>query len=74
MSLLDIDGDCPPELGGEIEDVLWSSLHPDDRLQRGRIGMVRTPGQGERRSEALALTQLLIVTHLVGALDGASEL
>ncbi len=74
ISVLDIDGDCPPELGAEIEGVLWSSLHPDDRLQRERIGMVRIPGQGERRSEALALTQLLIVAHLIGALDGAFDL
>lgn len=74
MSVLDIDGDCPPALGAEIEDVLWSSLHPDDRLMRERIGMVRTPGRGERRSEALALTQLLIVAHLIGALDGAFDL
>jgi phosphoribulokinase len=73
-SVLDIDGDCPPALGAEIEDVLWASLHPDDRLQRDRIGMVRTPGQGERRSEALALTQLLIVSLLVGSLDVASGL
>ena len=74
VSVLDIDGDCPPALGGEIEGVLWSSLHPDGRLQRERIGMVRTPGKGERRSEALALTQLLIVAHLIGALDGAFDL
>ncbi len=74
MSVLEIDGDCPPALGAEIEDVLWSSLHPDDRLQRERIGMVRIPGKGERRSEALALTQLLIVAHLIGALDGAFDL
>ena len=47
MSVLDIDGDCPPALGAEIEDVLWSSLHPDERLVRDRIGMVRVPGQGE---------------------------
>lgn len=73
-SVLDIDGDCPPGLGAEIEDVLWSALHPDDRLQRERIGMVRTPGQGERRSESLALTQLLIVVHLIGSLDGAFDL
>lgn len=73
-SVLDIDGDCPPALGAEIEDVLWASLRPDDRLQRERIGMVRIPGRGERRSEALALTQLLIVSHLVGSLDGALEL
>jgi phosphoribulokinase len=74
MSVLDIDGDCPPGLGAEIEDVLWSALHPDDRLQRERIGMVRTAGQGERRSESLALTQLLIVVHLIGSLDGAFDL
>jgi phosphoribulokinase len=74
MSLLDIDGACPSALGAEIEDVLWASLRPDDRLQRDRIGVVRTPGQGERRSEALAIAQLVIVAHLIGALDGAFEL
>lgn len=74
MSLLDIDGACPPDIGAEIEQVLWSALRPDDRLQRDRIGIVRTPGQGERRSEALALAQLVIVAHLVGAIDGAFEL
>lgn len=74
MSVLDIDGDCPPALGAEIEDVLWSSLHPDDRLMRDRIGVVRVPGQGAIRSEALALTQLLIVTSLIGALDAAFDL
>ncbi len=74
MSVLDIDGNCPPDVGGEIEDVIWSYLHPDDRLQRDRIGKYRHPEHGERRSEALALAQLLIVSHLVGALDGAFEL
>jgi phosphoribulokinase len=74
MSVLEIDGNCPPEVGAELEDALWSTLHPDERLQRDRIGMVRRPGQGEERSEALALAQLLIVTHLVGAFDGAFEL
>jgi phosphoribulokinase len=74
MSVLDIDGDCPPELGAGIEDAVWTSLRPDDRLQRDRIGVVHVPGQAERRSEALALAQLLIVSHLVGALDGAYEL
>lgn len=74
MSVLDIDGNCPPDVGAEIEDVVWSYLHPDDRLRRERIGIVRSPEHGERRSEALALVQLLIVSHLVGALDGAFEL
>lgn len=74
MSVLDIDGDCPPAIGEELEEALWSSLHPDERLQRDRIGVVRRPGKGEERSESLALAQLLIVTHLVGAFDGAFEL
>ncbi len=85
MSVLDIDGDCPPDVGAELEAVIWSYLHPDDRLQRDRIGRYRHPGAGssgeavalqfgERRSEALALAQLLIVSHLVGALDGSFEL
>jgi phosphoribulokinase len=74
MSTLDIDGNCPAELGSELEEVVWSYLHPDDRLQRDRIGVVRHPEGGEVRSEALALAQLLIVSHLVGALDGAFEL
>lgn len=74
MSVLEIDGDCPPDLGSEIEDVIWSELHPDDRLHRDRIGVVRRPGHGEERSESLALTQLLIVAFLVGRSDGASDL
>jgi len=74
VSVLEIDGDCPPDLGAEIEDVVWSELHPDDRLQRDRIGIVRRPGRGEERSESLALTQLLIVAFLVGHVDGAFDL
>jgi phosphoribulokinase len=74
VSVLDVDGNCPPPLGSELEDVVWSTLHPDDRLQRDRIGVLRHPEGGETRSEALALSQLLIVSHLVGALDGAFDL
>ncbi|MEP6757698.1 MAG: phosphoribulokinase [Actinomycetota bacterium] len=74
MSVLEIDGDCPAGLGAELEEALWSSLHPDERLQRDRIGMVRGPGRDPERSESLALAQLLIVSHLVGAFDGAFEL
>jgi hypothetical protein len=74
MSVLEIDGDCPAEVGAELEEALWSSLYPDERLQRDRLGVIRRPGRSEERSESLALAQLLIVTHLVGALDGAFEL
>ena len=74
LSVLEIDGDCPTEIGAELEAALWSSLHPDERLRRDRIGIVHHPGRGEQRSEALSLAQLLIVSHLVGAFDGAFEL
>jgi phosphoribulokinase len=74
ISVLEIDGDCPPDLGEELEDVIWSYLRPDDRMQWERIGVVRHPERGEERSEALALSQLLIVSHLVGVLDGAFDL
>lgn len=74
MSVLEIDGDCPPEVGGQLEEALWSSLRSDGGLQRDRIGIVRRPGQPEERSESLALAQLLIVSYLVGAFDGAFEL
>jgi phosphoribulokinase len=74
VSVLDVDGDCPPSIGEELEEALWSTLRPDERLQRNRIGVVRRPGAGEERSESLALAQLLIVTHLVGSPDGAFEL
>jgi phosphoribulokinase len=74
MSVLDIDGNCPSDVGAALEEALWSSLRPDARLHRDRIGTVRHVEFGERRSEALALSQLLIVAHLVGALDGAFEL
>jgi phosphoribulokinase len=74
LSVLEIDGDCPRDLGDEIEDVLWGYLRPDERLRWERIGIVRHPEHGERRSEALALSQLLIVAYLVGAFDGAFDL
>ena len=74
MSVLEIDGDCPPDLGAELEEALWSSLHPDERLKRDQIGIVKRPGRDAERSESLALAQLLIVSHLVGAFDGAFEL
>ena len=43
MSLLDIDGNCPRDLGAELEGVIWSYLHADERFQRHRIGMIRHP-------------------------------
>jgi hypothetical protein len=57
-----------------LEEVIWSRLRPDDRLQRDRIGIVRRPGHDDERSESLALAQLLVVAFLVGRFDEAFEL
>ena len=73
--MLDIDGDCPPDLGEETRGrASGPTSAPTTGCSWERIGIVRHPERGEERSEALALSQLLIVSHLVGALDGAFEL
>lgn len=74
MSVLAVDGRCPPDLGAEVEEVIWSYLHRDHRFQRDGIGIVRHGSGLEERSEALALAQLLIVAHVVGSLDVAFDL
>jgi hypothetical protein len=53
MSVLEIDGNCPPKIGEEVEEVIWSYLHPDERMQRERLGVVpirSTVRGGPRRS------------------------
>ncbi len=72
--VVEIDGDCPPALGARIEEAVWRSLVPGHGLDRDQIGRYRLPTGEERRGEALALAQLLIVFHLAGALRGALEL
>jgi len=51
MSLLEIDGDCPREVGVEREDALWTALHPDEQLEWDGIGIVKRPGKEEVRSD-----------------------
>jgi phosphoribulokinase len=74
MSVLEIDGACPPEMGAELEDVIWSYLPADDRLAAERIGIVQRPGHPPVRSEPLALAQLIIIAYLVGTFDWAFDL
>ena len=52
--IMEIDGDCPAEIGQEVEEIIWRRMNVDDRLRRERIG-VFTDGATERRSESLAL-------------------
>ncbi len=72
--ILEIDGDCPPRVGRDVEEEIWHRMRPDDSLRRERIGRYTGPTGRERRSESLALAQLLVVYQLVGAARAAGEL
>lgn len=67
VDVLEIDGSVPPEVSAAAEAVVWDKMeHPDGQLNRDAIGLFND-GDTVRRSESLALTQLLIVFQLVGA-------
>jgi hypothetical protein len=72
--ILEIDGDCPPELGADIEDSIWHRMRPDDSLRRERVGRYTNASGRESRSESLALAQLLVVYQLVGAARTGAEI
>ena len=67
VDVLEIDGSVPPEVSAAAEEIIWDKMaHPDGPLNREAIGCFVDANQ-TKRSESLALTQLLIVFQLVGA-------
>ena len=71
VDVLEIDGQVPPEVSAAAEEIIWDKMaHPDGELNREAIGVFVDANQ-EKRSESLALTQLLIVFQLVGAASAA---
>jgi phosphoribulokinase len=50
----------------ELEEVIWDRMHFASHLRQQRLGEF-TIGSDLHRSEALALTQLLVLYHLVTA-------
>jgi len=68
--ILEVDGGCPPGVGGDVAQIVWRRMPPDAGLLRDRLGLYLHATGEERRSEALALAQLLIVSHVVDALHG----
>jgi phosphoribulokinase len=60
--VLFVPGELDRERGEEIEEHIWRSLHFAQHLRASRLGEF-TLGTELRRSEALALTQLLIFYH-----------
>ncbi|HXF73787.1 MAG TPA: phosphoribulokinase [Actinomycetota bacterium] len=67
--VLEISADCPPEAARDVEEAIWRRMSSGGALRRDRLGWHEGAGGG-RRSEALALAQLLIVYHLVVAAAG----
>lgn len=67
VDVLEIDGSVPPEVSAAAEEIIWNKMaHPDGELNREAIGVFIDANQ-TKRSESLALTQLLVVFQLVGA-------
>jgi phosphoribulokinase len=63
-SMLRIPGDIDPELAAELEDVVWERMQYASHLRAQRLGEF-TIGTELHRSESLALTQTLLLYHLV---------
>jgi phosphoribulokinase len=63
---LTIAGDIEPAQAAEVEEAIWEKLHFASHLRSERLGEF-TVGDHVRRSESLAVVQLLILYHVVTA-------
>jgi phosphoribulokinase len=63
---LKIAGDIEREQAAEIEEAIWEKLHFASHLRSERLGEFSI-GDDVRRSESLAVVQLLILYHVVTA-------
>jgi phosphoribulokinase len=63
---VNIAGDIQPAQAAEIEEAIWEKLHFASHLRTERLGEF-TVGDDVRRSESLAIVQLLILYHVVTA-------
>lgn len=67
VDLLEVDASIPSEMSATVEQVIFEEMGFDGSLlDRSTIGSFQV-GQQKRRSEALALTQLLLVAQLLSA-------
>jgi phosphoribulokinase len=64
--LVRIPGDLQPSRAAAIEEAIWAKMSFASHLRSERLGEF-TVGTELRRSESLALVQLLILYHLVSA-------
>jgi phosphoribulokinase len=63
---LRIPGDIPAQRAAEVEEAIWDRMHFATHLRSQRLGEF-TVGIDLRRSESLALVQLIILYHVVCA-------
>ncbi len=61
-----IPGTITPERAAELEEAIWDRMHFASHLRKQRLGEF-TIGSDLYRSDPLALTQLLLLYHLVTA-------
>jgi phosphoribulokinase len=64
--VLRIPGDLAPERAAELEEAVWERMSFANHLRVRRLGEF-TVGTDLRRSDSLALVQLLVLYHLVWA-------
>jgi phosphoribulokinase len=61
-----VPGDIDPARGAEIEEAVWERMHFASHLRSERLGEF-TVATELRRSESLAIVQVLVLYHLVTA-------
>ena len=61
-----ISGRIDPDRAREIEEAIWEKIHFAKHLRTEDLGVFETGGE-EKRSESLALVQVLLLYHLVTA-------
>jgi len=62
-----IPGDIDRERGAAIEEAIWEQMHFARHLRTEQLGMFAVGTDEAHRSESLAITQVLILYHLVTA-------
>jgi phosphoribulokinase len=65
---IEIDGSMPEELAREMEERFWSEMHRVRHLRPNTIGLFQQDGE-TRRSNSLAVTQLLVTFYCVQAAE-----
>jgi phosphoribulokinase len=62
-----IPGEIDKERGAAIEEAIWEQMHFARHLRTDQLGLFAIGTDEEHRSESLAITQVLILYHLVTA-------